>query len=61
MAKSLPERLRAAQQSLALLVLIDPVYLPIFERIEAELRSADSSANAIERARAVAARYRTTG
>ncbi|MDD9730441.1 hypothetical protein PVW46_11025 [Mameliella sp. AT18] len=61
MAKTLLDRLRSAHQSVAELVLIDPVYLPIFERLEAELLAAQSSESAIERARAVAARQRATG
>lgn len=42
----------------AALVLANPVYLPIFERIEYELSSYEAKGDAISRARAVAARQR---
>lgn len=42
----------------ATLVVSDPVYTPIFERIEHELASFESKDDVIRRARAVADRYR---
>lgn len=58
MAKSDLERLRAAYAKVALLVVHDPVYLPIFTRLETELASAECEGDAISRARAIAARQR---
>ena len=43
------------------LVIADPVYLPIFERIEHELAVFEAQGDAISRARAIAARHRATG
>ena len=42
----------------AALVITDPVYLPIFTRIEEELASWSSRDDAISRARAIAASYK---
>ena len=42
----------------AALVVADPVYLPIFERIEHELAAFEASGDAISRARAIAARHK---
>lgn len=42
-------------QKAAKLVLADPVYLPIFERIERELAALTTQQDAISRARAIAA------
>jgi hypothetical protein len=42
----------------AALVVADPVYLPIFERVEAELAATRNHEDAISRARAIAARQR---
>ena len=42
----------------AALVVADPVYLPIFERIERELAVLDAHGDAISRARAIAARHK---
>jgi hypothetical protein len=53
-------RLRAAHIFLAELMLADPVYAPIFERIEAEITAATKSNELIERARAVATHQRAT-
>lgn len=39
-------------------VLIDPVYLPIFLRIESEIADYESTGDVISRARAVAARHK---
>ncbi len=60
MSKSPLERLQANYAKVAKLVILDPVYLPIFQRLEAELLAADTEADAIARARAVAARYRAS-
>lgn len=45
----------------AALVVSDPVYLPIFARIESELEIWQTQDDAISRARAIAARYNATG
>ena len=50
--------LQEMHRKAAVLVLADPVYLPIFERIEHELAAYEAQGDAIARARAVAARYR---
>jgi hypothetical protein len=42
----------------AALVVADPVYLPIFERIEHELAVFHAQDDAVSRARAIAARHR---
>ena len=42
----------------AALVISDPIYLPVFERIEHELAAFDAQSDAISRARAIAARHR---
>tara|TARA_R110000737_G_scaffold322678_1_gene335063 strand:+ start:3376 stop:3561 length:186 start_codon:yes stop_codon:yes gene_type:complete len=60
MNDALLERLSAAHHKVAQLVLIDPVYLPIFVRLEAEIVAAQTSSNTIARARAVAANHRAT-
>ncbi len=52
------ETLQAAYSKVAALVIEDPVYLPIFERIEHEIAILQAEDDAISRARAVAARYR---
>ena len=38
-------RLRAARESVAKLVVADPVYVPVFERIEAEIASEEARLN----------------
>lgn len=40
------------------LVLADPVYVPIFERIEREIAALEGQGDAIDRARAIAARHK---
>jgi hypothetical protein len=49
------DRLRKARAKVALLVVADPVYAPVFARLEAEVADADAalSGNAVARARAV--------
>ncbi|MCB5409167.1 hypothetical protein [Pseudogemmobacter faecipullorum] len=42
----------------AALVVADPVYLPVFERIEHELAAYEAKDDAISRARAIAARHK---
>jgi hypothetical protein len=42
----------------AALVVVDPVYLPLFERVESELAAFEAKGDAISRARAIAARQR---
>lgn len=42
----------------AAMVIADPVYLPIFERIELELAVFEAKGDAISRARAIAARHK---
>lgn len=42
----------------AALVVSDPIYLPVFERIEHELVALEAKGDAISRARAIAARQR---
>ena len=50
------ERLRRAHAKVAALVVADPVYAPIFTRLEAEIADAEAalSGDVIARARAVA-------
>ncbi len=43
--------MRAARDKLAMLVISDPVYLPIFERLEGDLASLEAKEETIERAR----------
>jgi hypothetical protein len=50
-------RIRAARDAVAVLVADDPVYLPIFERLELELEAAMAADDPIRRARAIARRY----
>ena len=42
----------------AALVVSDPIYLPVFERIEHELVAFEAKGDAVNRARAIAARHR---
>lgn len=56
MAKSEIERLRAAHATVAKLVALDPVYVPVFERLDAELSAQEASEDIIAKARAIAAR-----
>ena len=53
--------LQSAHRKLAVLVLHDPVYLPIFERIEKEIALLSDQDDAISRARAVAALQKQVG
>lgn len=55
------KRLYAAREKVAKLVVADLVYLPIFERLEAEIAAEEAAGDAIERARALVARQRATG
>lgn len=57
MAKSQLDRLRAAHAAVARIVLMDQVYAPIFQRLEAELSAAEARAGGdpIAYARAVVA------
>ena len=50
--------LQSAHRKLAALVLHDPAYLPVFERIEKEIALMNDQSDAISRARAVAALHR---
>lgn len=51
------ERLRAAHATVAQLVLADPVYAPVFERLDRELAQAEAalSGDILTRARAIVA------
>lgn len=53
--------LQAMHRKAAALVVADPVYLPIFERIEHELATFEAKDDAISRARAIALRQRAIG
>ncbi len=44
----------------AALVVSDPIYLPVFERIEHELSTFETKNDAISRARAIASHHRAT-
>lgn len=48
-------RLRCALEKVASLVVVDTIYLPIFERIEQEIRNLEAQEDAVERARKVVA------
>lgn len=50
-------RLIEAQTKLAILVIDNPAYIPIFERVELELAALDEKNSIIARARAVAAQH----
>jgi len=50
--------LKEMHHKAALLILRDPVYLPIFQRVERELAALEVEGDAISRARAVAALHR---
>ena len=58
MPSSQLKRLQDAQRKVAQLVHLDPVYLPIFERLEAEIQAADTTGDPIERARRLVALHR---
>lgn len=53
--------LQKMQRMAAALVVADPVYLPIFERIEHELAVFTAQGDAISRARAIAVRHKAVG
>lgn len=48
---ALEDRLRRALQTVAQLVVDDPAFLPVFERLERELAKLQSQSAAIERAK----------
>lgn len=50
--------LEAACEKVAALVIEDPVYLPVFERIEREIALFEKRDDAVSRARAIAERYK---
>jgi len=52
------EHLKTAYSKAAALVIEDPVYLPVFERIELEIALFEKQDGAIQRARAIAERYK---
>jgi len=61
MSKPDLKSLQSAHRKMAMLVLHDPVYVPIFERIEKEIALLDYQDDAISRARAVADRQKHVG
>lgn len=54
------ERLRKARDKAALIAVSDPRLVAIFERLEAEVSAAESSADVLSRARALVARQKAT-
>jgi|GEM_PF-2125937 len=52
------KRWYAARRKAAALVLADPVYIPIFERVEREIATLENQNDTISRARAVAAGHK---
>ena len=52
------KRLQAAYAKVAILVIHDQIYLPIFLRLEAEIAAAETTDDAIGRARAIAGLHR---
>ena len=62
-AMSLPhlEKLRLAHRTAAELILLNPFYAPIFERIERELRAAEQQDDVTLRARAALESYNAIG
>lgn len=52
------ENLKAAFEKVAALVIKDPVYVPVFERIEREIALFEKRDDAVSRARAIAERYK---
>ena len=52
------EKLKAAYAKAAALVIEDPVYLPVFERIEREIALFEKQDDAIQRAKAIAENYK---
>ena len=59
MANSDFTRLKAAYRTVAELVIYDPIFISIFERIEAELAALEISGDVVSRARAIAMRYKS--
>ncbi|GEM_PF-3961945 len=53
------QRLEDALETVALLVLADDIYLPVFKRLEAELTLARDAQSTLERARSIACRARS--
>ncbi len=53
--------LQSAHRKMAVLVLHDPVFLPIFERIEKEIAALSDQRDAISRARVVADLHKQVG
>ncbi len=53
--------LQVAYKKLAALVLADPVYIPVFKRIQLEIEVLESNENMIERAKAVCALHKAVG
>ena len=53
-----PARIEAALEVVAILMDDNPAYLPIFQRLEAELQTARISSSALARARALAQKAR---
>ncbi|MGJ8590029.1 MAG: hypothetical protein ACSHXW_18100 [Yoonia sp.] len=47
------ERLQKARHTVAQLVLMDRVYLPIFERLDAEIAAMEHEQTLLDRARAI--------
>jgi len=52
------KKLQSAYRKAAALVLHDPVYIPIFKRIEREIAILENQRDVISRARAIAADHR---
>lgn len=52
------EKLKAAYEKAAALVVEDPVYLPVFERIEREIALLEKQKDTIQRAKAIAECYK---
>jgi hypothetical protein len=52
------EKLKAAYSKAAQLLIADPVYLPIFERIESEIALFEKQGDTIQRAKAIAKSYK---
>lgn len=53
MAQITITRLQAAYAKVAALVVHDPVYIPIFERLDAEIAAFETAGDIVARARAV--------
>ncbi|MGH1455116.1 MAG: hypothetical protein ACRBBV_18330 [Paracoccaceae bacterium] len=55
------EHLKAAYCKAAALVIADPVYLPVFERLQHEIACFERQEDVIERAKAIAERHKAVG